>query len=44
MGGEELTLNDQGESIISYADYATALVDEISDGTHIRERISVVRK
>ena len=44
LGGEELTLNDQGESIISYADYATALVDEISDGAHIRERISVVRK
>lgn len=28
-GGEELTLNDKGESIISYADYAIAMVDEI---------------
>lgn len=44
LGGEELTLNDKGESIISYADYAIALVDEITKGNHIQERISVVRK
>ncbi len=44
LAGEELTLNDRGESIISYADYAIALVDEIESGNHIHERISVVRK
>ncbi len=44
LGGEELTLNEKGESIISYADYAIALVDEIEKGNHIQERISVVRK
>lgn len=44
LGGEELTLNERGESIISYADYAIAMVDEIMKGGHIRERISVVRK
>ena len=44
LGGEELTLNEKGESIISYADYAAAMVDEITKGDHIRERISVVRK
>ena len=44
LAGEELTLNEKGESIISYADYAVALVDEITEGNHIRERISVVRK
>lgn len=44
LGGEELTLNDRGESVISYADYAIAMVDEIVSGGHIRERISVVRK
>ena len=44
LGGEELILNDKGESIISYADYAIALVDEITKGNHIKERISVVRK
>lgn len=43
LGGEELTLNDKGESIISYADYAIAMVDEIEKGHHIKERISVVR-
>ena len=29
LGGEELTLNSKGESIISYADYAIAMVDEL---------------
>lgn len=43
LGGEELTLNSKGESIISYADYAIALVDEIEKGNHIGQRISVVR-
>lgn len=44
LAGEELTLNEKGESIISYADYAIALVDEIEKGNHVQERISVVRK
>ncbi|MGN0169477.1 MAG: NAD(P)-dependent oxidoreductase [Lachnospiraceae bacterium] len=44
LAGEELTLNERGESIISYADYAIAMVDEITKGNHIQERISVVRK
>ena len=43
-GGEELTLNSKGESIISYADYAIAMVDEIEKGNHICERISVVNE
>lgn len=44
LAGEELTLNARGESVISYADYAIAMVDEIVSGNHIRQRISVVRK
>lgn len=44
LGGEELTLNSRNESIISYADYAIAMVDEIEKGNHIQERISVVRE
>ena len=44
LGGEELTLNDRGESVISYADYAIAMVDEAVDGGHIQQRISVVQK
>ncbi|MBR0276971.1 MAG: NAD(P)-dependent oxidoreductase [Clostridia bacterium] len=42
LGGEELTLNSKGESIISYADYAVAMIDEIEKGNHIGQRISVV--
>lgn len=44
LAGEELTLNSRGESIISYADYAIAMVDEIESGAHIGQRISVVRE
>lgn len=44
LGGEELTLNSRNESIISYADYAIAMVDEIEKGNHILQRISVVRE
>ena len=43
LGGEELTLNSRNESILSYADYAIAMVDEATKGNHIQERISVVR-
>lgn len=42
LGGEELTLSSSGESFVSYADYAIAIVDEIESGEHIQERISVV--
>lgn len=44
LGGEELTLNAKGESVISYADYAIAMVDELEKGDHIGQRISVVRE
>jgi putative NADH-flavin reductase len=44
LGGEELVLNERGESVISYADYAIAMVDEIESGNHTKQRISVVRK
>ncbi len=43
LGGEELTLNERGESVISYADYAIAMVDEAISGNHLRQRISAVR-
>lgn len=42
LGGEELILNSKGESVISYADYAIAMVDEAVSGRHIQQRISVV--
>lgn len=42
ISGEELTLNSKGESVISYADYAVAMIDEATKGNHIQQRISVV--
>ncbi len=42
LGGEELLLNAKGESVISYADYAVAMVDEALHGNHVQQRISVV--
>ena len=44
LAGEELTLNANGESVISYADYAIAMVDEAVKGNHIKQRISVVKE
>lgn len=46
LGGEELTLSEDGVSEVSYADYAIAMLDEIEAGAdaHIKQRISVVRK
>lgn len=44
LAGEELTLNAKGESIISYADYAIAMVDEAEKGNHIGQRISTLGK
>lgn len=45
LAGEELTLNSNGKSEISYADYAIGIVDEIESAhPHIRERISLVSK
>ena len=38
LAGEDFTLNEKGESIISYADYAVAMVDEIESGNHIGQR------
>lgn len=44
LAGEEFTVNSKGESVISYADYAIAMVDEMEKGNHIRQRISVLGK
>ncbi len=44
LGGEDLILNSKGESVISYEDYALALVDEVMNNLHNQQRISVVSK
>ncbi|CAM3487589.1 MULTISPECIES: NAD(P)-dependent oxidoreductase [Saccharibacillus] len=40
--GEVLTVNAAGDSYISYADYAIAIVDEIENAKHVNQRFSVV--
>jgi len=42
IGGEEAIVNSRGDSYISYADYAIAMVDEIENATYIQKRFSVV--
>ena len=42
IGADNLIKNAAGESYISYADYAVALVDEIEKKAHIRKRFTVV--
>lgn len=44
LNGEILTLNSKGESVISFADYAIAMIDEAVSGNHIQQRISVVQE
>lgn len=44
LGGEELALNSNGESVISYADYAIAMIDEAENANYIGKRFSVVSK
>ena len=41
LAGEEFTTNAEGKSVVSYADYAVAVVDLIANGSHIQERVSV---
>lgn len=43
-GGEELILSSECESVISYADYAIAMIDEVINGGHIKQRIGVVKE
>ncbi len=44
LGGEELILNSEGESYISYADYALALADEIENKKFVGKRFTAVGK
>ncbi|AHL72951.1 FMN reductase [Bacillus altitudinis] len=41
-GKDHLIVNSKGESYVSYADYAVALVDEIEQAAHVGERFTVV--
>ncbi|MBS4210049.1 NAD(P)-dependent oxidoreductase [Bacillus sp. FJAT-50079] len=41
-GKDQLILNEKGNSYVSYADYAIAVLDEIEKPAHINERFTVV--
>ena len=41
LGGDSLLTDEQGTSRISAEDYAIALVDELEDAKHIRERFTI---
>lgn len=41
-GKDQLIVNSKGDSYVSYADYAIALVDEIEQAAHVGERFTVV--
>jgi len=42
LGGEEFITDSKGNSQISYADYAIAMIDEAVSGSHIKERICAI--
>lgn len=44
LAGDVLTMNAAGQSEISYADFAVAVLDLIESGEHQRERVSVVSR
>ncbi|UNK16333.1 NAD(P)-dependent oxidoreductase [Paenibacillus sp. N3/727] len=41
-GKDNLIVNSKGDSYVSYADYAIAIIDEIEKPQHIKERFTVV--
>ncbi|MBA2936701.1 NAD(P)-dependent oxidoreductase [Paenibacillus sp. CGMCC 1.16610] len=43
-GKDHLLVNSQGQSYISYADYAIALLDEIENPKHVNQRFTVGSK
>ena len=44
LAGNVLTMNAAGQSEISYADFAVAVIDLIESGEHQCERVSVVSR
>ncbi len=42
MPGMNFKTRSKGESVISYTDYAVAMVDKALNGNHIQQSISVV--
>ncbi|QKF61717.1 NAD(P)-dependent oxidoreductase [Campylobacter curvus] len=42
LGGEEFILNRKGESVIGYADYAVAMIDELENAKFVQKRFTAV--
>ena len=42
LGKDTLLLNKSGQSYVSYADFALAMIDEIRNKAHVRQRFTVV--
>lgn len=42
VGNDNVIVNQNGDSYISYSDYAVALIDEVEKPAHIRQRFTVV--
>lgn len=42
LGRDHLLVNSKGDSYVSYADYAIAVVDEIEQPQHVNQRFTVV--
>ena len=40
LGSDDFSVNANGESMVSYADYALAMVDLIANGGHAHEQVS----
>lgn len=41
LGGDQLLVDENGESRISVQDYAKAMIDELENPQHIRQRFSI---
>ncbi|MGO4777332.1 NAD(P)-dependent oxidoreductase, partial [Lysobacter sp. 2RAB21] len=41
IGGDQLLVDDKGESNVSVQDYAVALIDELEQPAHSRKRFTV---
>ena len=42
LGGDNMILNSQNESYISYADLAIAIIDELKNGAFVQKRFTAV--
>lgn len=44
LGDDHLLINEEGNSYISYADFAIAMIDEVENAAHVQKRFTVGTK